>query len=811
MTTGNRHLPTPPPPRKNILSSDAKPKKFPWLLKSANTAASDPAPPGWVNELSGERLNGAATGPDSIAVVYGKQRLQGRVVAKCDYGSYLYALVGLCAGEIDEVETLWGDGIEIPLPGTYTPANGLLQWEKRLGAAGQTAVDISWYTGGLGFTPTFPGLAYANVVQPQFRVDGSFIIPEFKDLPSEFTALVRGRKVPDPRPGGTTAYSNNPALCLYHWMQDPTHGCGIAAADIDTASIIDAADWCDDLIGGLKRYELNLTILASGPADQWLETIASHFQAKVFLENGIYRLWVDDTRSDSGILFDSTNSRDWEIRETRASDRPTKVVLEFPRRANNYATEAAFAELSTVPAGTDQIREAIYQMDGITEPEQALRLATYLLKSQNSSAARASFIASPLAARLLAGDRFTLDLPNGLTGVTLFASAPPELLENGEFRVDASEYDTDVYTAGTLTMTDTPLAGTDPNDPPPEITIDSVSTYLLLTATSPSAVAYDVFRRVNFTLPAYIYQMDLVVRGKVDTAISSDLAWSALGDEVVIPLAGNIPGETFSLFWPIAAGNRAWIYHPNNELAGTTNNLYAHQVTIRLRNSEGVMSPAGAIHRTPASALSTGTSVDGGQGTVTGRAVKLLEETANGLSGWTLTTPAALSANRTLTLPDAAPEAGTLVTDASGNISFRKDFSFRADKDGTNQTAITTATHTKVTFGTERFDIGAGYDASNSKFQPGVAGKYLISAALAMTLDATATQLWILLYLSGTAVVSQILRSFDGSGGSSISVASVLSLSASDYVEVYVYHTKSGDGAVIGTSSLTYFSGVRVG
>lgn len=764
--------------------------------------AAEPEPPQYINQVW---PNDAISGPDAIALVYGERIVEGRVIAEFPAGDVKVGIVGLCAGPIDSIVSVWFDDwmgqgeVLVPYDAGYSYATGADGWTYQLGTLSQAAIGgiVATY---YGAAQSFPTLAYIVAYVPQFIVNGSFVIPTDRPWPGGFRARVKGCTVTDTRTS-TTAWSDNPAMCLRHFLLSENYGGNLVAGDLDTASFEDAADYCD-----AASLTLNIVIDGDSDARQWADTIAACFGARLYLKDGKYALWIEGIVADSGILFDSTNSRDWELSETPVTDRPTRVVVEYSRASNNWAPDQAISEVS----GSAAVREASYDLDGVTNETQAKWLADLYLRTQQSAPWRVEFIASPLAARLALGTRFKLTFPGGCTAQDFLAT---EISPAGaEYKITARQYDAGSYATGSVpTPPPAPSPGTLPSDTPPDITIDSVAEYEILISSTPLSVAYYRYRRINFTLPSgYLFGASLVVAGKVDTSIPSDLAWSALGNAVEIPLTGNIAGTAFSLFWPVAVGDKAWVYHPNGELAGTTNNLNAHQVTVRLRNIIGLLSP-GAIHRTAATALSTSTSVDGGQGTLTGRAVKLLETTANGLSGWTLTTPAALSANRTLTLPDAAPEAGVIVSDASGNVSFRKDFSFRADKNASSQGSIATATDTKVTFGTERFDIGGGYDAGNSKFAPGVAGKYLVSASLVMVLDAAPTRLWITLYVSGSVGPAAVFHGSDGTNGLTAAISTVLDLGASDYVEVYVYHTKSGDGTVVGDVVLTHFSGVRVG
>lgn len=70
--------------------------------------------------------------------------------------------------------------------------------------------------------------------------------PRFQGGPPNITCDVSGRKVLDPRVG-TTGWSDNPALCIRDFLTAPW-GLSVSAADIDDASVIAAANACDELI-----------------------------------------------------------------------------------------------------------------------------------------------------------------------------------------------------------------------------------------------------------------------------------------------------------------------------------------------------------------------------------------------------------------------------------------------------------------------------------------------------------------------------------------------------------------------------------
>ena len=96
-----------------------------------------------------------------------------------------------------------------------------------------------------------------------------------KYAPTDIKAIVKGRKVYDPRlehaADGTygqdvtnasyIAYSTNPALCLADYLINDDFGMGIAVAKIDWEAIVTAADGCDVSVvipsGTQKRFTTN--------------------------------------------------------------------------------------------------------------------------------------------------------------------------------------------------------------------------------------------------------------------------------------------------------------------------------------------------------------------------------------------------------------------------------------------------------------------------------------------------------------------------------------------------------------------------
>ena len=125
----------------------------------------------------------------------------------------------------------------------------------------------------------------------------------------------------------------------------------------------------------------------------------------------------------------------------------------------------------------------------------------------------------------------------------------------------------------------------------------------------------------------------------------------------------------------------------------------------------------------------------------------------------------------------------------------------------TTTQAVTSATYTKVNFGTENFDTNSNF--ASSRFTPTVAGYYFISGSIYSVSTAAATYIWAVVYKNGALAFGGNLNapvsSVDGVG----TVNGLLYMNgSSDYVEMYCY--LAGTSPVIQTGTLTVFSGVLV-
>ena len=132
-----------------------------------------------------------------------------------------------------------------------------------------------------------------------------------RGLPN-ISATIRGKKVFDPR-DSSTAFSNNPALCIRDYLTDTRYGLGCSADEIDDTSFIAAANACDESVtlsadsggGTQKRYTLDGTFETNRTPKKIIEDMLSSCGGILNYTNGKFRLLVAEYRSPSVSLVQS--------------------------------------------------------------------------------------------------------------------------------------------------------------------------------------------------------------------------------------------------------------------------------------------------------------------------------------------------------------------------------------------------------------------------------------------------------------------------------------------------------------------------
>lgn len=296
-----------------------------------NPRLRSPGDPGAGNQ---QLLVRSTTEPRKI--VYGEAVVSGPLVFMNTNGDgpvsngSLYAIVALTGHEIDSFQGFYlddkfvsigsvntgGDGDVTGAP--YAPRNGspVLYLRGHTGASGQT-VDTMADAGFVAWTSAHRGRGVAYFVARMDQMaDATNADVWERGAPANLSALIRGKKVYDPRldstftgtwgtgvgshrvnTPSTWAYSNNPALCLADYLIDEALGAGsdFVPADIDYNSVAIAADACGELVdvptaSTERRFTCNGVLSCGDDHRENIEKILSSMAGTLRNYNGLWHI-----------------------------------------------------------------------------------------------------------------------------------------------------------------------------------------------------------------------------------------------------------------------------------------------------------------------------------------------------------------------------------------------------------------------------------------------------------------------------------------------------------------------------------------
>lgn len=143
------------------------------------------------------------------------------------------------------------------------------------------------------------------------------------------------------------------------------------------------------------------------------------------------------------------------------------------------------------------------------------------------------------------------------------------------------------------------------------------------------------------------------------------------------------------------------------------------------------------------------------------------------------------------------------------NNSWNRKEAFVAHKNGTDQTGVATATFTKVTFGTERLDLGNKF--ASSTWTPS-AGNVRISASVKITAGITAnTPVTLSLYKNGAEYYrTQAPTTTDAATDADCWLSTLDVANGTDAYEIYVSLATASTGTISGSSLYTIFTGEHI-
>ena len=412
-------------------------------MKKAKKAADD---------MAGVLIN-KESNIEPIPVIYGERRVGGvrvfvstKDVSGGAKNEFLYIALAMAEGEVESITNIYIDDNPI----TDSKYSGLYTINVHTGADNQT-YDPLLTEANAGWTSShkLSGVAYLAI---RLKWDADV----FQGVP-EITAVVKGRKVYDPR-DQTTAWSNNPALCVRDYLTNDRYGKGIPTSAIDDDAFEDAADDCDESVtfysGGStgKLFECNAVLKTDETLFDNIEKMLMGCRGFLPYSQGKYGLIIDKSRSSVFAFDQETIVGGIAIAGETKENKFNRVLVKFANPDVDYQPDQAVwpaggsseeTALLAEDNGTLLVEEVT--LDTVTNYYAARDLARVIVK-RSRNALRTSFQATSEALQLTVGDVVTV------THSTPGWSAKPFQVEtiamnyDGTCSVNLLEYDSTIYT-----------------------------------------------------------------------------------------------------------------------------------------------------------------------------------------------------------------------------------------------------------------------------------------------------------------------------------------------------------------------------
>ena len=259
-------------------------------------------------------------------IIYGRTRVGGARVYDASTGTnnnQLHRIMVFAGHEIesydeiylnDEVVTLDGSG-NVTSPSRY---NGFVRIKRYFGTDVQAAdpdlisdtASLATDAGRWTSAHRLQGIAYLYI---RFTYNQD----KFPNGVPTVSATIKGKKVYDTRTA-TTAWSDNPALCLRDYLTS-AYGLNQPEDRIQDTAVTTAANICDELVSGQKRYTCSGSFTTGSSPNQIISDILTSMGGLFWYSQGKWRIkaakyttptvTLDENDLRSGISLSTRHSR----------------------------------------------------------------------------------------------------------------------------------------------------------------------------------------------------------------------------------------------------------------------------------------------------------------------------------------------------------------------------------------------------------------------------------------------------------------------------------------------------------------------
>lgn len=231
-------------------------------------------------------------------IIYGQIRLGGVItfLHSTDNNERLHQLITIAGHEVNAIGQIYLDDLAATVTSNTvsdTKWDDLIDIYKGLGT---TAGDSALHTALTANTSSKWTTAHKQSDRAKIYMRFKYDQDKFAGGLPNVTAVVQGRKVYDPR-DASTAYSNNPALCIRDYLINTSFGLGEPTARINDTSFSTAANICDENVtlraGGTEdRYTCNGSFDTSEAPKDVIKQLLSSCAGRLVYQGGQWTLYA---------------------------------------------------------------------------------------------------------------------------------------------------------------------------------------------------------------------------------------------------------------------------------------------------------------------------------------------------------------------------------------------------------------------------------------------------------------------------------------------------------------------------------------
>jgi predicted phage tail protein len=186
----------------------------------------------------------------------------------------------------------------------------------------------------------------------------TYDVDQFANGLPNISTVIRGKKVLNPA-NNATAWSQNPALCVYDYLRDTKYGLGESASNILTSSVTAAATICDQTVslaaGGTQaRYTIDGVVDTAGSMKSNIDAMLGSMIGRLVFSSGQFEIYAGAYVSPTYLVDESVAVGDISI-QTKQSRRSAYNGVKgvFLSEDDNYILADYPAQLSSTFAAQD--------------------------------------------------------------------------------------------------------------------------------------------------------------------------------------------------------------------------------------------------------------------------------------------------------------------------------------------------------------------------------------------------------------------------------------------------------------------------